>query len=152
MHSVLVGIQLWEHMTGLPDFSSTEKTDKSGEKKTSGKKMAPFGEPGHSGCVVSAHQRRGERQTSHWGFQLIHGGRDASGAVRHQRFDPDFELLLAVLVLFWVTGGEKVLFFGSWWARLKRNNCEGKSFEKKKLLKGGKPFMIFVWNSTYEMN
>lgn len=69
--------------------------------------------------ISSSHQRWREGQTSHRGFELVHGWRDTLGAVRHQRLDLDFELFSAVLVVLRVTGGEKLLFSGIWWTCVK---------------------------------
>lgn len=59
-----------------------------------------------------SHQRWGEGQTPHRGFELVHRWRDALGAVRHQWLDLDFEFFPAVLVVLRVTGGEKLLLSG----------------------------------------
>lgn len=84
-------------------------------------KLAPLSQVMEKRDQISrAHQRRRQCQAPHWGFQLIHRWRDTPGAVRHQRFDLDFELFLAViLVVFWVTGGEKLLSLGGWWTWVK---------------------------------
>ena len=69
--------------------------------------------------ISSAHQRRREGQAPHWGFQLVHRRGDTLGTVRHQWLDPDFELLLVLLIFLRVAGGKKVLSSGSWWTFVK---------------------------------
>lgn len=68
------------------------------------------------GRRAASHQGWRERQASHRGLQLVHGGGAALAAVRNQRLDPDFELSPAVLLLLIlrVAGGEKLLRSGGW--------------------------------------
>lgn len=108
---------------GLPDFSSTRRKQRGekgkikhgevvGQNSTIHRRAACSSLSGPRCRFGSAHQRRRERQASHGGLQLVHRRRDAHGGVRHQGLDLDFELLLAVLVVLGLAGGEKLLPFG----------------------------------------
>lgn len=144
MKSLLVLVmQSWKSMTGLPDFSSTRCQQIFWGKKTNTERVKQIWDKNKNSyyniycksaeCVLppfvvcsrtvvpisSTHQRWWECQASHWGFQLVHRWRDTFGTVRHQWLDLYFELFLAVLVVLWVARREKMFSFGSWWTLVK---------------------------------
>lgn len=99
-----------DRLTGLLLYQRTEgRRGERGQRCKTETYKVPTGT-----AMGSAHQRRRERQASHRGFQLVHRGGDALGAVRDQRLDSNSELFPAVLVLLGVAGGGKLLPSGSW--------------------------------------
>lgn len=101
-----------ERLTGLLLYRATGA--KAGERREDRDVRQKRAEVAAGTLTGGAHQRRRERQASHRGLQLVHGGGGALGAVRHQRLDSNFELFPAVLVVLGVAGGEELLPPGSW--------------------------------------